>query len=160
MKWGLIVGMTSFAIALGFRAWNYFNGINDESYSFLTRHLLYACGDFLGVMGMALGYVAAMALLLDNFDWKKKLSFLAPIGRMGLTNYLLQSAIISMVIENFALGLNGKAGPAWRLLMAAATFVFIALLSRWWFKHFRIGPAEWLWRSLTYLKFQPMRLRK
>ncbi len=154
-----LYGMTSFSIALGFQAWNYFNGIYDESYSFLTRHIIYACGEFLGVMGMALGYVAGMALLLENFDWKKKLSFLAPIGRMGLTNYLLQSVIISIVIENFALGLNGKAGPAWRLLMAAATFVFIALLSRWWFKHFTIGPLEWLWRSLTYLKFQPMKLK-
>ena len=159
MKWGLIIGMTSFAIALGFDAWNYFNGIKDESYSLLTRHFLYAAWDFLGVMGMALGYVAGMALLLDKADWKKRLSFLGPIGRMGLTNYLIQAIIISVTIDSYGFNLNGKAGPAWRLLMALVTFAFIIFLSRWWFKRFRIGPAEWLWRSLTYLKFQPMRLK-
>ena len=151
--------MTSFAISLGFDAWNYFNGIKMESYSLLTKHIMYAAGDFLGVMGMALGYVAGMALLLENNNWKTRLSFLAPIGRMGLTNYLLQAAIISIIIDAYGFDLNGKAGPAWRLLMALATFVLIVLLSRWWFKHFRIGPAEWLWRSLTYLKFQPMRIK-
>ena len=159
MKWGLLIGMTSFAISLGFDAWNYFNGIKMESYSLLTKHIMYAAGDFLGVMGMALGYVAGMALLLENNNWKTRLSFLAPIGRMGLTNYLLQAAIISIIIDAYGFDLNGKAGPAWRLLMALATFVLIVLLSRWWFKHFRIGPAEWLWRSLTYLKFQPMRIK-
>jgi len=159
MKWGLIIGMTSFAIALGFQAWNYFNQVKYESYSFLTRHLMYAAWDFLGVMGMAMGYIAGLALLLDKAEWKKRLSFLAPVGRMGLTNYLLQAVIIFITMEPYGLSLNGKAGPAWRLLMALASFIFIFLLSRWWFKHFRIGPAEWIWRSLTYLKFQPMRLK-
>ncbi len=160
MKWGLLIGMASFAIALGFKAWNYFNDIKDESYSFLTRHIMYAAWDFLGVMGMALGYVAGMALLLDKTDWKRRLSFLGPIGRMGLTNYLLQAAIISVLIDAYGFGLNGKAGPAWRLLMALVTFAFISFASRWWFKRFRMGPVEWLWRSLTYLKFQPMRLKE
>ena len=160
MKWGLLIGMTSFAISLGFDAWNYFNGIKMESYSLLTKHIMYAAGDFLGVMGMALGYVAGMALLLENNNWKTRLSFLAPIGRMGLTNYLLQAAIISIIIDAYGFGLNGKAGPFWRLMMALVTFVFITFISHWWFKHFRIGPAEWLWRSLTYLKFQPMRLKE
>ena len=159
LKWGLLIGLTSSVIALGFDAWNYFNDINDESYSFLTRHIIYACWYFIGVMGMALGYVAGMALLLENIDWKKRLSFLAPIGRMGLTNYLLQAIIISIIIDPYGFGLNGKAGPALRLLMALVTFAFITFISRWWFKRFRIGPAEWLWRMLTYLKIQPMKLK-
>ncbi|HUS02314.1 MAG TPA: DUF418 domain-containing protein [Chitinophagaceae bacterium] len=159
MKWGLLIGLTSSGIALGFDAWNYFNDIKNESYSLLTRHLINAAWDFLGIMGMALGYIAGMALLLEKVNWKKRLSFLGPIGRMGLTNYLLQASVISITIDSYGFGLNGKAGPAWRLLMALVTFVLIALISRWWFKHFRIGPAEWLWRSLTYLKIQPMRLK-
>ena len=160
MKWGLLIGMTSCAISLGFDAWNYFNDIKKESYSFLTRRMIDAAWDFFGVMGMALGYVAGMALLLENKNWKTRLSFLAPIGRMGLTNYLLQAAIISIIIDAYGFGLDGKAGPFWRLMMAIVTFVFITFISRWWFKRFRIGPAEWLWRSLTYLKFQPMRLKE
>jgi uncharacterized protein len=160
MKWGLVVGMTSFAIAVGFQAWNYVYDIKYDSYPFLTAHIMYACWNFLGVMGIALGYIAGLALLLDKAEWKKRLTFLGPIGRMGLTNYLLQSAIIFITIEPYGFGLNGKAGPARRLLMALVSFAFIFLLSRWWFKHFRIGPAEWLWRSLTYLKFQPMRKEK
>jgi uncharacterized membrane protein YeiB len=158
-RWGLLIGWTMFGVAVGFEAWDFANNIKRDTYSFISRELLYVCWN-LGVMILAVSYVSGLTWLLENNAWEKRLSFLAPVGRMGLTNYLLQAVFVSLTMEGFGLGLNGNIGPAWRLIIALASFVFIVSVSRWWFERFRIGPAEWLWRSLTYLKIQPMRLKQ
>ena len=159
MKWGLVIGFAGVAINLGFEAWNFVTGNNWDwhAYTILTLTLI----DFswsLGVMILALGYVAGITLLLEKLSWQKRLSFLAPVGRMGLTNYLLHT-IPYLVIFHFGFDLAGKIGPFYRLLLALPVFVIMIFTSRWWFKHFRIGPAEWIWRSLSYWKKQPMRLK-
>ena len=160
MKWGLLIGFTGVAINLGFEAWNFIKGNkwDWDFYSILTRSLVVLSWD-LGVMILALGYIAGLTLLLENVDWKKRLSFLAPVGRMGLTNYLLHTIPYVLLFESFGLGLNGKIGCFYRLLLALPVFLIMIFISGWWFKYFRIGPAEWLWRSLTYWKIQPMRLK-
>ncbi|TMI63374.1 MAG: DUF418 domain-containing protein [Bacteroidetes bacterium] len=158
IKWCLIFGTTGIIIPLGYDAFQYINGSPYESYYrlFLWYRL---CWD-IGAILMALGIIAWLTLLLEKPEWKKRLSFFIPVGRMGLTSYLLSL----MIADRFILGdqgfaLAGQIGLFLRLLFALAAFVLILIFSHWWFKHFRIGPAEWLWRSLTYLKFQPMRLK-
>ena len=154
--WGFIIGTIGMLTLLVTEAWNYIHHIPDGSYTVLTR-FLFGVAWSIGVMAMTFAYVAALKLLLQNDKWKKKLAFLAPVGRMGLTNYLLH-IIPYVVIFHYGFNLTGKVGPFYRLLMALPVYVALIFWSRWWFKHFSIGPAEWLWRSLTYLKFQPMRL--
>lgn len=100
---------------------------------------------------MALGYVSTVTLNLD------RLRFLAPAGQMALTNYLAQSLVWTWLIYGYGLGLWGDV-PRWSQI--PLTFGFFALqiaFSHWWLARFRYGPAEWLWRSLTYLQVQPMR---
>jgi uncharacterized membrane protein YeiB len=155
--WGFIIGTTGMLINLGWGAWNFIYGIPFTSYPIITR-LFVNLSWSLGVMAMTFAYVAALTLLLQNDKWKKKLAFLAPVGRMGLTNYLLH-VIPYVVLFHYGFDLSGKIGPFYRLLLALPVYAGLIFLSHWWFKHFRIGPAEWLWRSLTYLKFQPMRLK-
>jgi uncharacterized protein len=58
---------------------------------------------------------------------------------------------------SYGLRLYGKTGPAANVCLAIAVFAFQIALSDWWLSRFRFGPAEWLWRSLTYGKRQPMR---
>ncbi len=155
---GFIIGVTGISINLGFEAWNFINGINWGSYSPITWSWFNLSWK-LGVMAMTLAYVAGLAILLENVNWKKRLSFLAPVGRMGFTNYLLHT-IPYVLIFHYGLGLSGKIGCFYRLLLALPVYVALIFLSRWWFKYFSMGPVEWLWRSLTYLTFQPMRLNK
>jgi uncharacterized protein len=163
MWWGFSVGGIGVVISLGFDAWNFINDIPTNIYPAITTSLISLSWRF-GIMIMALAYVAGLSLLLEKIDpiaigWKKRLSFLIPIGRMGLTNYLLQAIAWTIIFESFGMNLSGKVGCFYRLLLVTPVAILIYFLSRWWFKHFRIGPAEWLWRSLTYLKFQPMRLK-
>ena len=100
---------------------------------------------------LPLGYLSAVTL------GSRRLDFLAPAGRMALTNYLLQSVFWTFVFYGYGLGLWGQVPRAAQLPLALAFFAGQVLLSRWWLNRFRFGPAEWLWRSLTYWKLQPMR---
>jgi uncharacterized membrane protein YeiB len=164
MIWGLILGGAGVAIFIGFEAWNFIIGNNwNWGYSTFNRGLIGLSWD-LGIMIMAIGYISGLTLLLEKTDpigigWKKRLSFFAPVGRMGLTNYIFHTIPYILLFDSFGLSLSGKIGPLYRLLLALPVFVVIILFSHWWFKRFSIGPVEWLWRSLTYLKFQPMRLK-
>ena len=98
-----------------------------------------------------LGYLSAVTLA-----WRR-LEFLAPAGRMALTNYLLQSLFWTWVIFGYGLGFWGEVPRAAQVPLALVFFAAQVLISRWWLDRFRFGPAEWLWRSLTYWQFQPMR---
>ena len=85
-----------------------------------------------------------------------RLRVIGNAGRMALTNYLIQIAAIDLLFSGYALGL-GQIRPLLVLPMALALFAVQTAFSTLWLKHFRFGPAEWLWRSLTYGAPQPMR---
>ena len=78
-------------------------------------------------------------------------AWLAPVGRMALSNYLLQSAFFTTLFYGYGLGLWGQVPRAWQVVLAVGFFLLQVLLSRLWMRHFRYGPVEWLWRALTYL---------
>jgi uncharacterized protein len=80
---------------------------------------------------------------------------LAATGRMGLTTYLLQTAFGVILFFGIGFGLLGKIGAAASVASAIAFFFFEIVFARWWLQHFKMGPFEWLWRSLTYFKVQP-----
>ena len=80
-----------------------------------------------------------------------------PVGRMALTNYLLQSVISLLFFYGYGLGLMGRWAPRRSVALALAIFALQVVLSHLWLARFRFGPAEWVWRSLTYGRAQPMR---
>jgi uncharacterized protein len=106
--------------------------------------------------GFASFYAASVLLLLQRRFWQKLLSPFAPVGRMALTNYLLQATIIVPLCIVF--DLYDKVTPSFGVLLGVLVFLFQVPFSVLWLRHFRFGPAEWLWRSITYWKPQPMRL--
>jgi uncharacterized protein len=93
-----------------------------------------------------------------NASWHARLAPLAAVGRTALSNYLLQTLIATSIFYGYGLGLYGQIGPAVGILLTLAIFGLQIPLSNLWVKRFRFGPAEWLWRTLTYGKLQPLRL--
>jgi uncharacterized protein len=77
---------------------------------------------------------------------------------MALTNYLTHSLVFLLVFYDFGLDLTAKVGASFCLGLALVLFATQAVASRWWLRRFHFGPAEWVWRSLTYRRRQPMRL--
>ena len=101
-------------------------------------------------------YVAGFMLLFQKAKWNSRLMRFYDVGRMGLTTYLMQAFFGVLIFSTIGLGLLGEVGAAISALMAIAIFVVQILFSKFWLKHFYYGPVEWLWRSLTNLKMQPL----
>ncbi len=80
----------------------------------------------------------------------------AAAGRMALSNYLTQTILFSFVFYGYGLGLFGRLAPAPVALFGIAVYFAQLWLSVWWLRRYRFGPFEWLWRSLTYGRPQPM----
>jgi uncharacterized protein len=113
------------------------------------------CGQ-ISLPAIAAFYACSVALLLQSETWRRRLTPFGAVGRTALTNYLLQSLIFTWFFH--LTKLFGTAGPAFDVIPAIVLFSIQVPVSVWWLKHYRFGPVEWLWRSLTYGGYQPMRL--
>lgn len=115
-----------------------------------------------GIGGPALMfvYLSLLSLLLQQEVWQRRLAFFGPIGRMALTNYLTQSVVCTLIFNAYGLGYFGELGLSVTLPLVLVTYALQVVVSRMWLARFRFGPAEWLWRSLTYGSRQPLRLKK
>jgi len=105
-------------------------------------------------------YVSCLLLLFQKEKWQKRLIIFYPVGRMGLTTYLMQTLFGTMIFFNFGLGLIYQLGSFFCLLIGFAVFVFQIVFAQWWFRYFSQGPVEWLWRTLTYFRLQKITLPK
>ena len=106
---------------------------------------------------MTIIYIVLFTMWFKKAKGEKLLSKFAPYGRMALTNYVFQSIVFTFILFGWGLGLLGELRQLYTFLIA---FVFIALqmwISKLWLKHFKYGPLEWLWRSLTFFKVFPFK---
>ncbi len=118
-------------------------------------------GDMLftyGSTALALGYGAGIVLLTQRPGWQAVLRPLQNLGRMALTVYLSGTLMFTTLFYGWGFGQIFLLGPAVTTFYAILFFTIQLIFCTWWLKRFRFGPAEWLWRSLTYLKLQPLRL--
>nr|WP_307774151.1 DUF418 domain-containing protein [Luteimonas salinisoli] len=111
----------------------------------------------LAPLNLALFYLSAFVLAFQRPAWRTGLAWLAPVGRMALTNYLAQTAVAIALFYGVGLGLGPRFGMAGVCIAALVVFPLQAVASAWWLRWFRFGPLEWLWRTLTYGRMQPMR---
>ncbi|HEX8129638.1 MAG TPA: DUF418 domain-containing protein, partial [Pyrinomonadaceae bacterium] len=116
----------------------------------------------IGIPAMSLFYVSAIVLLFQRPAWQRRLLWLAPVGRMALTNYLVQTLFHLFIFYGYGIGLGliGRVGTSLCIPFSLAIFALQILYSRWWFKRFRFGPAEWLWRTLAYGTRPQMRVEQ
>lgn len=149
LTWGLLLGLGGNAL--------YASLILSMSRVEPTWPLLLATvAQTLGAPLLMLAYVSAFCLLALNPVWGKRIQVLAPVGQMALTNYLTQSIVCTLIFYGYGLGLFGQMGEALGIGLTFVIYLLQIHFSHWWMKRFQYGPAEWLWRSLTYLKPQPM----
>jgi len=105
---------------------------------------------------LCLTYAGAVILLVAYRPaWQSRLRLFGVAGRMALTNYLLQVAVLDALASSYGVMLRVR--PLMSVALAAVLFGSLAAFSRWWLARFRFGPSEWLWRAATYLRWPPMR---
>ncbi len=105
---------------------------------------------------LAAGYASGLALLFMREDWRPRLLPFAAVGRMALTDYLMQSVVCTLFFYHYTTGLYGRIGPATGLALTVVLYAAQVAFSNWWLKHYRFGPVEWLWRGMTYGTFPSM----
>src|SRR5436189_872184 len=107
-------------------------------------------------------YISLFVLGYQKLKGRKNilLDALKDTGRIPLTNYFTQCIAMALLMFPYGLGLDGKLYTQYLVLIAVSIFILQVIFSVFWMKYFLYGPAEWLWRSLTYLKFQSMRLQE
>lgn len=122
----------------------------------LVRGGQHALPDWPLAGGLVLYIVGSIALSLAYLSVvtrnAERLQFLAPVGRMALTNYLIQSFFWITVFYGYGFGLWGQIPRAAYIPLCATFFAVQVVFSHWWMKRFAYGPMEWLWRAITYFK--------
>ena len=128
-----------------------FNYDWDFRYSFF----FFSQFNYWGSVLMALGYIGIVMLICKGSTRSFMAKRMGDVGRMALSNYLIQSIICTYIFYGHGLGLFGDLDRSAQAVFVLAIWVFQIAFSGIWLSYFRYGPFEWIWRSLTYGKAQP-----
>jgi uncharacterized protein len=150
------MALFSFAIGLPAHAW--------WVWSYIKSNFSLDSWNFTGVayeIGRitAFGYIAVLVLAVKSGRLRPLTRTLAYVGQMAFSNYILTSLVCTTIFEGYGFGLFGKLQRYQLYGVVLAVWAMILIISPIWLKHFRFGPLEWLWRSLTYWRKQPLRIR-
>ncbi len=149
-KWGVIIGLPMNILM----ALSEIDVIPDRGG--LLNTVTYA----LGVVPLSMAYVSWICLYWVKRDQQTRWKWLAPMGRMALTNYLMQTMLGILIFYGIGFGFGGNIGPVKFVPIALTIYSLQVLYSNLWFRYFNFGPFEWIWRQLTYGKRLPITRNK
>lgn len=109
-----------------------------------------------GGPALAAGYFSSLFLLLERNAVLRFMRPLSALGRMSLSGYIMQSVIASFLFYGYGLGLFGRYGAAFASMLTVAVFLVQVVAAAWWLRVFRLGPLEWVLKSLLYGGRQPL----
>lgn len=129
---------------------NWFEIVKNKSFDFYElQRFIHSIGIF------------GLIMLMYKSGWFKWMfALLRPVGQMAFTNYLMQSVICGIIFMGIGFGLFGRLEYHQLFYVVAAVWAVEIAWSHLWLRYFRFGPMEWVWRSLTYWKKQPIRKDK
>ncbi|MFG6116216.1 DUF418 domain-containing protein [Halobacillus sp. MO56] len=146
-----LLWVVTLLLFLGFKAGPYF--FNNPAWFQMMQ-------DNIGGSASAIFYVVSVTLLYQRSLGKRALHGLSYVGRLSLSNYILQSLFSFLLFYSVGFGLYGQVPPLWSVIIVVLFYSVQIVISKWWLKTYRFGPLEWLWRTLTYGKKQPIRRRQ
>lgn len=139
-------------LVVGGIAFNESRGFDPVSFAFPGQWF-----NLVGAVPVMLGHAGLVMWVVKRGRLARLRGALACVGQMAFTNYLMQSVLCSLVFYGWGLGMAGEFGRLGQELIVLGVWIVEILWSVSWLSRYRFGPAEWLWRSLTYWELQPMR---
>ncbi len=130
-----------------------------HEFDFIARYMVDGQYNYFASVLISLAYVGLVMRFCQSGALAGLRARLAAVGRMALSNYLLQSLLAALVFYGYGFALFGQVSRAQLWWFILAVWALQLWVSPWWLARFRFGPAEWLWRSLTYARAQPLRIR-
>ena len=116
--------------------------------------------NYWGSLLFAAGWIGLVMLACQKEDLARITRRLAAVGQMALSCYLLQTIICTTIFYGHGLGLYGSISRVGQAMIVVAVWAFLLVFCPFWLKRFRFGPFEWLWRSLTYMKLQTLKVER
>jgi len=107
---------------------------------------------------VAMGYISLVMLSIQSVRPGPITRALSAVGRTALSNYLMQTLLCTSIFYGHGLGLFGQVERGGQVLTVLGIWLLQSIISVVWLKHFQFGPAEGLWRSWTYQKWQPLKI--
>ena len=155
---GYLVGLSINGYLVDHHIKNHFE-LTSMMFSWTPNGLLSWCAWDVQRLALALAHLSVLMMVCKAGILRWLTARLAAVGQMALTNYLTHTVVCTTIFNGFGFGLFGKLQRFQVYGVVLALWVFQLLVSKIWLDHFRFGPVEWLWRSLTYWHKQPMRLK-
>ena len=112
--------------------------------------------NYVGSLLVSCGHLGLLMLICRSGALPKIRARLAAVGRIALTNYLMQTVLLTTLFNGYGLGLYGHLDRFQQMGCVVAVLALELWWSPIWLRHYRFGPFEWVWRSLTFWRRQPM----
>ena len=148
--------LAGYAVGLPITAWSAINA-GAHGYDPLYMFRIGNNYNYIGSIIVAFGHVGLVMLAVRAGWLSGMLQRFAAVGQMALSNYLVHSIVMTSLFYGWGLGLYGEVPRLWQMAFVVGLVGLQLIISPWWLARYRFGPAEWLWRSLTYWKRQPIR---
>lgn len=152
-----IVGIFGIVVGISLNILKFWSASKIDPIESTIYDFINALAMIIGDPALCLGYIASIILIFDKAVWRSRLIPFAHVGRMAISNYLFQSIICTSIFYSYGLGLYGQIRPLYGVILTLAIFSFQLYVSRLWMLKFYYGPVEWIWRSLTYGRWQPFK---
>jgi len=138
-----------------------FGVVQDFAKNWDFRYAFYLGGqyNYWGSYLVALGWTGLIMLWCRGSRASALKERIAAVGRMAFSNYILQTVICTTIFYGHGFGYFGSVPRTGQILIVFAIYAAQLVIAPLWLRHFQFGPLEWLWRSVTYGKRQPFRLR-
>ena len=148
------LAITGYAIGVPINAWSVYTWIG-SGYDVMQEPFSHAPYQ-IGRLAVALGHMGFLMVIYQRGWFAGLTRRLAAVGQMALSNYISHSVICSFVFYSHGLKLMGQLERYQLYFVVLGIWIFNLIWSPVWLRHFRFGPLEWCWRSLTYWHRQPM----
>ena len=135
-----------------YSAWN----MNTHHWEMLWMIRVGVLPNYVGSLFVAAGHIGLVMTMVRIDAFGTLMGGFRAVGRMAFTNYLMHSIVMTTIFYGYGMGLYGQVPRIWQMVFVAGMLGFQLCFSSYWLKRYRFGPAEWLWRSLTYWRLQPM----
>ncbi len=155
----IILSLSGYAIGLPLSIHGT-NAMIAHDFDLIHRFMVGNQFQYVGSVLIALGHVSVVMLLCKLGVLASLKRRLAAVGQTALTNYLTQTLICTTIFYGYGLGLFGSIERFHLLWFVLGIWILQLIVSPLWMKRFRFGPAEWVWRSLTYWKLLPMKITR
>ena len=169
LKWGVLSGQRSVGTYVAMMVGGYAVGIplglyelgivmdaNFATLAFAKAGETYQFSRF----AMVIGHLGLALLVIRLGPLKGLQRGLAAVGQTALSNYIAHTIICTALFYGFGFGLFSYFDRHQLYYVVFAIWIAQLIWSPIWLSHFQFGPIEWLWRSLTYWKRQPMKVAR